>query len=588
MYRNPYNPYSPPSPSEGSALCTLPTEISEQIYRSLPYGDLTRLARVNRALYTSVQSPLYRHAKVTSYERLTLFIRTLNAVACFDKSGEGAVSKHVVTLHLTIDPNASESESPSHNRPTAVMLSRMIGALGRYCPSVSITLHISNGSCNAQPLTSFELETFPRVSTLILAVGFPSISSGSSTSGPPARPSFHQVIPGRRAALESWGRMGSGCNPNAKFWSGIFNGSSFPDLREVEILHDSGSPASQWAKHVEFGEDDLKGLGKVTRLVVNSAPELNDSVLMGALTRAECLKRLELRNIVGLSYEALSMLLPHALPNLTHFTLHIPFRHRSARQAKDQLETYQPLAPTGEANPLPVHLCPLLRAYGRNLQYLEVQAPYLCRDLFLHESEKSKLNEEGVKIDLGGRGGSLCYSRSGVPFHIDRIALEQTVKQVRKQNGERAFKEAVQLNLREELSKNKTKDISSAGAVSSAEYQEEQKKLKRARTIKEQGWQRTVRFREGMCRDGESWEEIGILARLEEENVKWTCINDAIKTMGVYMNGIGSELEVYPDPPHSGRAPGRPFMAGHDYNDDYAGDEDEEAEDGNDAHDDLI
>ena len=105
---------------------------SEQIYRSLPYGDLTRLARVNRALYTSVQSPLYRHAKVTSYERLTLFIRTLNAVACFDKSGEGAVSKHVVTLHLTIDPNASESESPSHNRPTAVMLSRMIGALGRY------------------------------------------------------------------------------------------------------------------------------------------------------------------------------------------------------------------------------------------------------------------------------------------------------------------------------------------------------------------------------------------------------------------------------------------------------------------------
>jgi len=352
------------------------------------------------------------------------------------------------------------------------------------------------------------------------------------------------VIPGRRAALESWGRMGSGCNPNAKFWSGIFNGSSFPDLREVEILHDSGSPASQWAKHVEFGEDDLKGLGKVTRLVVNSAPELNDSVLMGALTRAECLKRLELRNIVGLSYEgtvcspahnyrfrcshnllALSMLLPLALPNLTHFTLHIPFRHRSARQAKDQLENHQPLAPTGEENPIPVHLCPLLRAYGRNLQYLEVHAPYLCRDLFLHESEKSKLNEEGVKIDLGGRGGSLCYSRSGVPFHIDRIALEQTVKQVRKQNGERAFKEAVQLNLREELSKNKTKDISSAGAISSAEYQEEQKKLKRARTIKEQGWQRTVRFREGMCRDGESWEEIGILARLEEDNIKWTCIS---------------------------------------------------------------
>ncbi|KAG0136809.1 hypothetical protein HOY82DRAFT_478431 [Tuber indicum] len=486
MYRNPYNPYSRSSPSGGSLLCTLPTEISEQIYLSLPYGDLTRLARVNRALYTSVQSPLYRHAKVTSYERLTLFIRTLHHVARFDKSGGGAVSKHVVTLRLTIDPNASESGSLNHNRPTAVMLSRMIGALGGYCPSVSITLHISNGSCDAQPLTSFELETFPRVSTLILEVGVPSISSGSA-SVPPARPSFHQVIPSRRTALQSWGRSGSGCNPNPKFWSGIFNGSSFPDLREVEVLHDPGSPASQWAKIVEFGEGDLKGLGKVTRLVVNSAPELNDSVLMGALTRAECLKRLELRNIVGLSYEALSVLLPLALPNLTHFTLHIPPRHRSARQARDQLESYQPLAPTGEENPSPVHLCPLLRVYGRNLQYLEVFAPYLCRDLFLHESEKSKLDEEGVRTDdIGG---------------------------------------AVQSSLREQLSANKTKDITSAGAISTAEYEEEQKGLKRVRTIKEQGWRRLMRFREGMCREGESWEEIGVLASLEEENVKWTCIS---------------------------------------------------------------
>lgn len=57
------------------------------------------------------------------------------------------------------------------------------------------------------------------------------------------------------------------------------------------------------------------------------------------------------------------------------------------------------------------------------------------------------------------------------------------------------------------------------------------------------------------------------------------------------MNGIGSELEVYPDPPHpahSGRALGRAFMAGHDYNDDYAGGEDEDTADGNDADDDLI
>ena len=54
------------------------------------------------------------------------------------------------------------------------------------------------------------------------------------------------------------------------------------------------------------------------------------------------------------------------------------------------------------------------------------------------------------------------------------------------------------------------------------------------------------------------------------------------------MNGIGSELEVYLDPPnpaHSSRAPGRAFMAGHDYNDDFAGGEDEDAEGGNGADD---
>jgi len=152
---------------------------------------------------------------------------------------------------------------------------------------------------------------------------------------------------------------------------------------------------------------------------------------------------------------------------------------------------------------------------------------------------------------------------------------------VRKQNGERAFREAVQLNLKEQLSMNKTRDINSAGAVSTAEYEEEQKKLKRTRTIKEQGWRRLMRFREGMCRDGESWEEIGILARLEEENVKWTCINDATNLRATYVNGIGGEYQLRadsPDPAEPSRAFGRvntrTFMSGHDYNDDLAGGED--------------
>lgn len=57
-------------------------------------------------------------------------MRTLNHVAMFDEWGEGAVSKNVVTLEISVDPNATEAVAGS--RPTAVILSRLIGAIGRY------------------------------------------------------------------------------------------------------------------------------------------------------------------------------------------------------------------------------------------------------------------------------------------------------------------------------------------------------------------------------------------------------------------------------------------------------------------------
>jgi hypothetical protein len=77
-----------------------------------------------------VQTPLYRHAKVTSYEKLTSFVRTLNSVASFSNMGYGAVSKNIATMRLAVDPGATEAAGGT--RPTAVMLSRMICAVGRY------------------------------------------------------------------------------------------------------------------------------------------------------------------------------------------------------------------------------------------------------------------------------------------------------------------------------------------------------------------------------------------------------------------------------------------------------------------------
>lgn len=103
---------------------------SEQIYNYLTPAILTRLARVNKSLYASVQSPLYRHASINSFEKLKLFVGTLNNVAMFDRWGEEAISKNVVTLDISVDPNATEVAGGS--RPTAVLLSRLIGAIARY------------------------------------------------------------------------------------------------------------------------------------------------------------------------------------------------------------------------------------------------------------------------------------------------------------------------------------------------------------------------------------------------------------------------------------------------------------------------
>lgn len=171
-----------------------------------------------------------------------------------------------------------------------------------------VTLRILNGSCIAQPISSFANDVFNNVTNLILHVGVAAHGADTNTTtGGPSSASLSQVIPIRRFSLHNFENMGRNvCRPNAKFWTGIFNGRSFPDLKEVEIRHSNEVPqGGTWANmsHVKFDRDDLGGLGKVTRLVVQSTPELNDSVLMGALTNAQNLKKLELRNITALSYE---------------------------------------------------------------------------------------------------------------------------------------------------------------------------------------------------------------------------------------------------------------------------------------------
>lgn len=104
------------------------------------------------------------------------------------------------------------------------------------------------------------------------------------------------------------------CRPRAEFWTGIFNGTSFPHLEEVEIIHErSGFFYSDVV--IEAGE--LKGLQNIRRLAVKWAPELNSSVLTSALRCAPNLTHLELKFISGLEYSGESHhLSPLQLPRL--------------------------------------------------------------------------------------------------------------------------------------------------------------------------------------------------------------------------------------------------------------------------------
>lgn len=151
---------------------------------------------------------------------------------------------------------------------------------------------------------------------------------------------------------------------------------------------------------------------------------------------------------------------------------------------------------------------------------MDLKAPYLCRDLFVDEIEKFKLAEAGVKVDIAGKAGGTFVNSSGEAQRIDRIAIEEILKTFRRQKEEKGFKEAVHANLVEKGAK-KGRDGTYGVAITGAEYEEEQKRIQRARKIREQKWERVVRARKGMCREGESWEEMGVLAGLEEESVEW-------------------------------------------------------------------
>ncbi|KAK6520888.1 hypothetical protein TWF506_001131 [Arthrobotrys conoides] len=516
-----------------ASLATLPTEIADSIYYSLPPASLCTLARVSRDIYAAVQGPLYRRPVIDSYRKLQAFVKTLNYVASWDKKTGDARSKSIVHLTLMIDPAKEESTA---GRPLiAVILARMIRVIARYNENVTISLIISHSACDAQPVRSFESEEFPRVTSLILDLGGEPVTQSSSGSN-----SMNSVIPVRRNIHQRNYNYNTGtrCVPNAKFWTRFFNGSSFPDLRRLELHHRSRSGPSYGDSGMEghmilFTELDTLGLARIERLVVNSVPEFNDAVLMAGLQHAPMLTDLQIENC-AVTYSALDKLLLHALPVLRRLVLRVSPQSRFARHAREALGYRGNRAP-GEEIP---HLCPHFRRYGKDLKHFELAAPYICGDIFLDEYEKEKLRESGHPGTLAGDDNGVV-----VQGELDTTLVTGVLKRIRQ-----------------------TRDTDSVGQrlVEGSNMAEDRKILERERamrtrkaTIEKERWTRRLHVLDGMCIDGATFEELTAFANVEEHGINWILGSmperRAFRVIGDLIETIRYSHEFERDRPRRGR-----------------------------------
>ncbi|EPS44252.1 hypothetical protein H072_1748 [Dactylellina haptotyla CBS 200.50] len=538
-------------PSEPASLASLPTEIADTIYKTLTPATLACLARVSKEIYAAVQGPLYRRPVLNSYRKLQQFVQTLNKVASWDIRGD-ASSKKIVHLTLLIDP---AREQLTTGKPLiAVLLARLVGVIARYNPDVSITLIISHSACNSQPVRSFESEQFPRITSLILDLGNEGLTTENSSSSSGSS-SLDTVIPVRRhMGGRGYNNTTSGrrCQPNYQFWTRFFNGRNFPDLQRLELHHRSPRGPTYGAYDgweglpILFTESDTSGLAKIHRLVVNSVPEFNDAVLMAGLQHAPLLTDLQIEDCY-VTYSALDKLLLHALPVLNRLVLRIPSTSRFARQVRQNLNVRN----LPEENP---HLCPHFRRSGKNLKYFELTAPFICRDIFLDEHEKLKLRESG-------HPGTLAGDESGaiVQGALDVMLVTGVLKRLRqhRETDSEVQKTAVEADSLEEDRK----------------LLEKERLLRNRRfTIAKERWTRKIHVLDGMCCDGDTFDELVALAEVEEQGVTWNLGHQAGETASKVIDGMVHDLDYQDEFQGNGRRElSRSRTMEHDVNDDLVG-----------------
>lgn len=193
---------------------------------------------------------------------------------------------------------------------------------------------------------------------------------------------------------------------------------------------------------------------------------------------------------------ALDKLLLFALPVLQKLVLRIPHTSGYAQQVRSQMN----IRNLPESNP---HLCPHFRKAGKNLKHFDFAAPYICRDVFVDEYEKLKLREAGHPGTLIGEDDGSISSGE-----LDIMLVTGTLRRIRE---------------------HRETDSMGAKLVQGQSFEEDRQILEKERLlrnrraqIEKERWTRKLHVLEGMCIDGDTFDELIALAAVEEAGVTWT------------------------------------------------------------------
>lgn len=373
----------------------LPREIYLMVCTYLTPKEYICMAAVSKDYYLAVQQPLYDHIEVDAWEKLPRLVRTLTSVPVVSHISAKYVSKmhnkdfdsklttdrqrqrwqklsdaqlrerDIKTLNIILD-TANTKRSFS-----GVDLARCVGAISRRSNGINIKLSLYGpwNSLLAQ-LSTFPL---PDVRRLVVCLGKKDFQRESN---------------------------------KLDIWDVAFSGSSFPDLKEVELDTLYGSPderpstikaaASSQPENYEDMYDayrhvstPLYGLKKMTKISIKHNDLLKTRVLDNLFSSniiPTKLTTLEIANCPLLHQVSdnagLAVLLQRSLPLLQYLKLHV---NRNPPHGQGHYLTYR-----SELSEHPErHLCNVVRELGQKIKSLDLALPFACNRMFLPKTKQA-------------------------------------------------------------------------------------------------------------------------------------------------------------------------------------------------------